>query len=41
MVPKFSQLYFLVSEFQFASQMIPQFLKITKLVPRLTSLSKN
>jgi hypothetical protein len=41
LVPEFSQLYFLVIEFQFASQIIPQFWKKIKLVPRLSFSSKN
>jgi hypothetical protein len=38
---EFYKLYFLVLEFQFASQMVPQFWEKTELVPRLSFSSKN
>jgi len=41
LVPEFWQLYFLVFEFQFALQMVPQFLKKIELVPQSNFLSKN
>jgi hypothetical protein len=41
LVIEFRQLYFLVLDFQFALQMVPQFWDKTKLIPQLSFLSKN
>jgi hypothetical protein len=37
---EFWKLYFLIPEFQFASQMVPQFWEKTELVPQLSFPSK-